>query len=112
MTITLAPIQSPAMREAMQLASAEDGHCAPMATHVFLRGQTVVGAAGIFAPVLTFWAHTKRMHARDTVEVVRAIQKGAPPHLCACSEESPFFGIMDRFGYRHLGPAHFFEFAP
>lgn len=105
---------SPEMEYAMTAASAEDGgHCAPLATHVFLRDLEIVGAAALCAPVITFWAHSKKLHPRESLELAqRCTAKAGELHkhfLAACSPDSPFWHLMPKLGYRRIGNADFFQ---
>lgn len=97
----------------MLAASAEDGgHCAPMANHVFVRDGEIVGAAAILASVFTFWAHSKKLRARESFDLIartKVMCGGFGTHLTACATNSPFFPLMERLGYRRLGAADFFE---
>lgn len=100
----------------MKEASAGDhGHCAPLATHVFLRGAEVIGAVALFAPTLTFWAHSSKLSKREAIYLAQtARQMGidrAPDFLTACSPDSPYHHLMPSLGFRRLGNADYFEVA-
>ena len=91
----------------------DDGHCAPLATHVFIRGSEVVGAAGIGVPTITFWAHRARLCPRESLDLVFRTQttaaKSHEKFLCLCQQESPFHPLMSRFGFERLGTADVFQ---
>lgn len=113
--IIITPL-TPDLQPAMLAASAADhGHCAPLATHVFLQGRQVVGAAALCAPTAMFWAHSQ-LHARESIDLARRCTAAALAEhknfLCACSLDSPFWELMPRFGYRRLGNADFFRYDP
>ena len=98
----------------LQAAIASDhGHHAPLASHVFLRGEEIVGAAALCAPAITFWAHSKRCGPRDSFDLVLQAQtEAANRHekfLCLCAADSPFRPHMGRFGFQCLGNADVFQ---
>ena len=92
----------------------DGGHCAPLATTIFQRDGEIIGAAGVFAPSLTFWARTD-LCPRESVDLVfrakAAADERRTSYLCLCSPESPFRRLMPRFGFNFLGNADFFEVA-
>ena len=105
---------TPSLHPALLAASAEDrGDYAPLPTHVFLRGGEVVGSAGLCAPVATFWAHSKQLHARESLDLIRRCTAAAAAQhkkfMILCADTSPFRPLMPRLKFRYLGRADFFE---
>lgn len=96
----------------LEFATDADGHCAPLATHLWRREGKVVGACGVFAPLATFWAHTQ-LSPRESIALVeefKALADGrGVTYLTACSPESPFQLLMPRFGFRRLGSLDFYD---
>jgi len=111
--ITMQPLGEDLVARMLAAQREDNGHCAPMATHVFLRDTEVVGAAAICAPAITFWASSHKLSPRESIELVRRTQQAASGRhqkfLCLCSNDSPFFPLMPRFGFRLLGTADVFE---
>jgi hypothetical protein len=111
--ILMTPL-TPAMEYPLRLASVEDdGHQAPLATHVFTREGKVVGSAGLCVPSITFWAHSKELHARESLELLKRCQIAAAVQhrafLGLCSVDSPFHSLVSRFGWKKLGNADVFQ---
>lgn len=100
-------------RTALANACARDGgHHAPLANIMFQRGPEIIGSAGVFAPLLTFWARTD-LCPRESIDLVfrakaEADERGVP-YLVLCGTESPFHKLMPRFGFSRLGNADFYE---
>lgn len=105
---------TPELREQMRIASETDrGHHAPFATHAFTRAGAVVGAAAIFAPIMTFWAHSTLLSARESFQAIHHAQNLAEakalPYGVLCSPDSPFFPLMKHCGYERIGNADLFS---
>lgn len=105
---------TPELRAMMEQASAADhGHCAPLATHVFLKSDQVVGAVALFAPTLTFWAQSTGLTRREAVYMAQTSRAlgltRQAQFLVACSPESPYHPIMPHLGFQRLGNADYFE---
>lgn len=92
----------------------DSGHCAPLATNLWRREGRIVGACGVFAPTLTFWADT-HLNARDSLTLVEEAKALADnrkvKYLVCCSKESPFHPLMPKFGFRWLGAADYYDVA-
>ena len=104
---------TPELRALERAASQANGHSAPLATHAFLRSGEVVGATALFAPCLTFWAHSEKLHARESFELIRRVRSVAtstvPSYITLCCLDSPFYPFMTKLGFTRLGNADVFQ---
>jgi hypothetical protein len=111
--IAMEPLDGGLIPRMLAAQMEDNGHCAPLATHVFIRNAEVVGAAAICAPAITFWASSFRVSPRESIELVRRTQLEASRNhkkfLCLCQTDSPFYPLMARFGFKLLGTADVFE---
>lgn len=113
--ITVHPITPDLVRAMNEANAADHGHCAPFATHVFVKDGQVVGAVALFAQCLTFWAQSTKLSKREAVTMAQQARdmglKYLPNFLIACSPDSPYQPLMEGLGFRRVGNADFFEVA-
>ena len=103
--IDILPIDAQRHQRMVQASIEDHGHSAPFATHVFERAGEIVGATSLFAPTQTFWAHSTKMHARESIEVIRRCRAAVSGkhYLVLCAPESPFHPLMEKLGHQRLG---------
>ena len=94
---------------ALQQAAAEDDHCVIAPTHLILKDSEIVGYMSICAtPVVNAWVSTKKVKARDSITLLSVAEslaesKGEKRVILTCAQGSPFYPLMERFGYKRLG---------
>lgn len=91
-----------------------DGHTCPFPTHVIHKGEEIVGAVSMgTVPMIMAWMHTARCTPRDSLNqlsVVESILKsaGAKTWCFPCTEDSPFYKVLEALGYEKVGDVTLF----
>lgn len=112
------PITSQAQVDALTKIAAADGHRVLAPTHVFVKGDEVIGYASICAMLPLFppgappratqinvWFHSQRFHARDSFNIINVLENiawngcPAPALIVPCTKESPFYKHMPALKY-------------
>lgn len=94
-------------------AADADQHMAIFPTHVAEKAGEIVGYASIgFVSLVNVWAHSQRLHARESLALLNLVENvaraGGHRQLCVpCAENSPFRPYMAGLGYQVLGNASF-----
>lgn len=96
----------------------EDNHGVFIPTHPLRKDGELVGYFSIGHPgaILVFaWLSTKELGARDSFSLINAVEGmvAGPPiasgMICwPIPENSPFFPLMEKLGYKDAGSYHFF----
>ena len=104
------PVMSQADLENLQLAAAADNHPLLYPSHIAEKDGQIIGYGGIVPNVamVNVWIDSRKAQARDSVYCLNVVENlafatGAKRIVMPCSEQSPFFPYMERFGYRRLG---------
>jgi hypothetical protein len=99
--------------EPLQAAAARDNHRVLAPTHIATKDGQIVGYVSMGAvPVTHVWMDTQQVRARDSLSVLTTIENLASIRgwglMCLpCSDQSPYLGFMDKFGYSNLGKMNF-----
>ena len=90
----------------------EDRHLAIAPTHVFEKLGDIIGYAnvGTMTPVNT-WFHSSKCKARASLHIINVLENmvrlsGSQAMLAPVSNQSPFFPVMNRFGYINMGSSN------
>ena len=90
----------------------EDRHLAIAPPHVFEKSGDIIGYAnvGTMTPVNT-WFHSSKCKARDSLHIINVLENmvrlsGSQAMLAPVSNQSPFFPVMNRFGYINMGSSN------
>lgn len=95
--------------EELVKVAANDSHDVVFPSHLVRKDGEIVGYAGIFStPILMWWLDSEKGKARDSIEMMREIEKlalssGVKRYTTICSEDSPYFRHMGKLGFRELG---------
>jgi hypothetical protein len=98
----------------LQANAAADNHKVVAPTHVAMKNGEVVGYLSHGAiPTVLVWFDTKKVSAGDSTQLIVkmeeiAMSKGYPAIAVPCSESSPYFPYMPKFGYHDLAQMHMF----
>lgn len=110
----LKKILTPQKRSDVMSAGKEDDHNLTWPTHYIEKNGEISGAVSIIdVPIISCWAHTQKMNARDSLMVhnivdTLLIEKGKYQWFIACGDNSPFVNKMERFGYSDKWPTNLF----
>lgn len=97
-------------RDALNHAAAEDHHKVISPTVVIEKRGEIVGY-GSFIPcvMVNTWLHSKKLNSRESFHMLNMGENlarnmtGQRIVLMPCSEDSPFYEMMESFGYKRLG---------
>jgi hypothetical protein len=100
--------------ESVRKAASEDNDCMQFPTHVVLKNNEIAGGiclGGI--PFVMFWNHTKKINARDSMMITNNISSildntGIQNYFTACNSHSPYYGHMEKLGYKPVWPTNLF----
>ena len=90
---------------AVKAAGKSDHHDLLLPTDALMLGEEVVGAASVGSSCLVlFWGHTEKLHARQTLAVIRELEAhikslGVPAIIVPVSPASPLAPFMAGLGY-------------
>lgn len=115
--LNVRPITTATELGAVRAAAALDprGHVPVFPTHYAQRGGEIVGALSVCAvSVSGIWAHSEKLQARSTAELVNIARNLA--HLMnpgraivtMCADTSPIYPHMEPLGFKKLGPTVLF----
>lgn len=108
-------LQSLGELQELVAAAKEDNHDVLFPSHIFRKSGELIGYAGVFSmPILMWWLDSKKGNARDTLEMLKEVEKLARTkqvkrYVTICSENSPYFKHMNRLGYSKLGKTVMFQ---
>lgn len=108
--IRIRPITTQEQYSALQTAAQADKHIVLFATHVALdeHGESVGYLSICNTPILQFWAHSKKMHPRDTYMMYQvgeslAASQGCKQLVTPCASDSPLNKFLPQVDYQLLG---------
>jgi len=115
--ISINPIVTPEHFQRLMAAAAADNHVPIYPTHAVVKDGEITGSLSICAiPVFTFWSHSQKHNARNSLEVFNlgknlAFEKsGRRPVLTWCPVTSPLYPFMAKLGFReHITTTHFLQ---
>jgi len=99
---------------ALNDAAAKDNHIILFPSHLVVRGNNIVGYGSVCSmPVAHIWMDKQHAKANDSVFASRQLDQemkrlGHKFFVTLCHENSPFYPVMDRFGYQKLHPMTLF----
>jgi hypothetical protein len=102
-------ITTAAELQAVTAAAQADNHAVLAPTHAVYGAEgRVVGYVSILAlPMVHIWTDSKACSARDSLQLAQidaiVSDRGAAEYLIPCSETSPYFPLMERFGFERVG---------
>lgn len=113
------PITSQQELDALKAAAALDAHTPILPTHIFWRGEKIIGYASLCAMVMpgvpqpqavqvNVWFDSKEFRPRESFQVINALENvaanvfGCRQILVPCSPDSPFIKVMQAMGYSPL----------
>lgn len=88
--------------------AAKDDHIVLGATHVILKGDEITGYLSIGGiTTVNVWLDSEKMKAPDTINALGQLDAilenaGVENYFMPCSEDSPFFQVMDKIGFRKI----------
>lgn len=113
--VSIQPIANQQELNALVAAARADAHEPILPTHIFWRGNEVVGYAGIMAMVppgrapvaahANLWFHSQKLSARETFGLINSLENiaratcGTDRVLVPCGKDSPFADLMGRMGF-------------
>lgn len=113
--LTIEPIKSEEMMLDLEEVARGDQHGVLFATHVVKKGGEIIGYCSLFSmPMVNIWMHSQKTTARDSVQGLNLLDTlarccGKPNYLMCCSKSSPYFNLMDRFGFANLWETVIFQ---
>jgi hypothetical protein len=89
-------------------AAQEDGDDVLYPTHYALEDGQIIGAFSLETPISTWWMHKTKGNAKKTMLMLNSLEtlhsdRGNPAFVMPCTEESPYFRMMEKFGFQKLG---------
>lgn len=99
----------------LRAAALADGHFSLFPTHsVHLHGEIVGSVAVMSIPLVTMWAHSSKLTARATRDLVNIAENlgreknSGRPIVTMCSAQSPIFPYMEKMGFTKFGETTIF----
>ena len=94
--------------ENTQHAAQLNGHLCPCPTHKVVKEGQIVGALSMgVVPVVLVWQHTELVTARDSINLLSVTESimanNFKTWLMPCAKDSPYYGLMPKFGYEKGG---------
>lgn len=102
--------------EALVQAAKEDSHSVVFPTHVLKKDGKVVGYFSLAPnamPTVLAWLSTKEVPSRESFHLINAIEyqvsvNGGQAIMWPVPENSPFFPLMEKLGYKNAGQYYVF----
>lgn len=107
-------ITTPEQLHALNDAAAKSNHIVLWPSHLVTKDNKIIGYGSVCAmPVAHIWMDRKHATASDSVFASKQLDKemarlGHKFFVTLCHENSPFYPVMDRFGYTKLHPMTLF----
>jgi len=108
------PILSQDVFNELQTEALKDNHKLLYPTHAVLKDGLVSGYVGMCkTPLITYWGHTQRLSARDSLAVFHSIDAlaanaGMSQFVTMCSPDSPYREYMGKLGFTSIGTTELF----
>lgn len=103
------PIGSQSEFDQLVVSAKADDHVVLFPTHAVWKNGEIVGYGSINAtPMVNVWLDSKRIGPRDSVQLLGvaealAATQGLKQIIMPCAENSPFFPMMEKLGFKRLG---------
>ena len=99
-------IDSSLLKEVKEKAL-QDKHSMPFPTHAIIKEDKVIGGVCLGGiPLVTVWSDTQKVKSRDSLVISKIINSilnnnGINNYFIACDSHSPYFGHMEKLGYKY-----------
>lgn len=103
--ITVHPVRGPDDFARINEAAAEDNHYMSP-THFVLKDGEIVGCFNI-GPTVHWWMHSKKTRREDSRFAFCALdtlqrQSGLDHYLILCNHDSPYYPVVEEFGFSRV----------
>lgn len=98
----------------LKQAAESDNHIPLWPTDVLVKGGEIIGCLSLAAmPIAHCWMHTKKASAFDSLKMIQAVDekmrdRNVYSFVAVCSDNSPYYDVLPRFGYDNAGKGAFF----
>lgn len=111
---SIRPLSTQQQFAALNEAAAADNHAVLFPSHVIQNADgAIVGYFSLVRmPVVNVWTSTKETTAKETLHLLSAMDgmladllkaNPDPTYAMPCAEDSPYFDLMEKMGYKKLG---------
>ncbi len=94
------------LKEIRKLAK-EDGDDLFYPSHYAVEDGQIIGAFAVETPTSSWWMSKKKGNAKKTMLMLNSLEtlhseNGNAGYIMPCSETSPYFKMMDKFGFNEI----------
>lgn len=100
--------------EAAIQAAIDDNDMMVFPTHTVRKNGEIVGSISMARiPLVLFWNHKEKVKARDSLIINNTVESilnnnGTNNYFVACNSNSPYYGHVEKFGYKPVWPTNIF----